>query len=177
MDVLRDLVLPRGWLLVPDELRRTVDCLTGNFTICPPALQLSELGTYVVLISDDVLNMVFLTDYWKNDRVFNSGAGAGVPRCVLGQDVLDSAVKSRLQTVRKGTNLLDHPPSPPPAHPSQLNIYHALGQRRMGRRVTLHTQLITRHANLPFYGLPALPLLPFPITQVNPPFPETHRPR
>ncbi|WP_025736805.1 pyridoxal phosphate-dependent aminotransferase [Mycobacterium genavense] len=27
-----------GWLLVPSELRRTVDCLTGNFTICPPVL-------------------------------------------------------------------------------------------------------------------------------------------
>ncbi|MHC9297040.1 pyridoxal phosphate-dependent aminotransferase [Mycobacterium sp. LTG2003] len=27
-----------GWLLVPMELRRAVDCLTGNFTICPPAL-------------------------------------------------------------------------------------------------------------------------------------------
>jgi aspartate/methionine/tyrosine aminotransferase len=27
-----------GWLLVPTELRRAVDCLTGNFTICPPAL-------------------------------------------------------------------------------------------------------------------------------------------
>ena len=27
-----------GWLLVPQELRRTVDCLTGNFTICPPVL-------------------------------------------------------------------------------------------------------------------------------------------
>jgi aspartate/methionine/tyrosine aminotransferase len=27
-----------GWLLVPAELRRTVDRLTGNFTICPPAL-------------------------------------------------------------------------------------------------------------------------------------------
>jgi aspartate/methionine/tyrosine aminotransferase len=27
-----------GWLLVPEELRRAVDCLTGNFTICPPAL-------------------------------------------------------------------------------------------------------------------------------------------
>ncbi|BCO34007.1 aspartate aminotransferase [Mycobacterium heckeshornense] len=27
-----------GWLLVPPELRRTVDCLTGNFTICPPVL-------------------------------------------------------------------------------------------------------------------------------------------
>lgn len=27
-----------GWLLVPAELRRAIDCLTGNFTICPPAL-------------------------------------------------------------------------------------------------------------------------------------------
>jgi aspartate/methionine/tyrosine aminotransferase len=27
-----------GWLLVPAELRRAVDCLTGNFSICPPAL-------------------------------------------------------------------------------------------------------------------------------------------
>lgn len=27
-----------GWLLVPQALRRAVDRLTGNFTICPPAL-------------------------------------------------------------------------------------------------------------------------------------------
>ena len=27
-----------GWLLVPRELQRAVDRLTGNFTICPPAL-------------------------------------------------------------------------------------------------------------------------------------------
>jgi aspartate/methionine/tyrosine aminotransferase len=27
-----------GWLLLPKRLRRAVDCLTGNFTICPPAL-------------------------------------------------------------------------------------------------------------------------------------------
>src|ERR1700758_2817446 len=27
-----------GWLLVPAELRRAVDCLTGNFPICPPVL-------------------------------------------------------------------------------------------------------------------------------------------
>lgn len=27
-----------GWILVPEKLRRTVDCLTGNFTICPPVL-------------------------------------------------------------------------------------------------------------------------------------------
>ena len=27
-----------GWMLVPPRLRRAVDILTGNFTICPPAL-------------------------------------------------------------------------------------------------------------------------------------------
>jgi aspartate/methionine/tyrosine aminotransferase len=27
-----------GWLLVPSALQRAVDCLTGNFTICPPTL-------------------------------------------------------------------------------------------------------------------------------------------
>jgi aspartate/methionine/tyrosine aminotransferase len=27
-----------GWMLVPEELRRPVDVLTGNFTICPPTL-------------------------------------------------------------------------------------------------------------------------------------------
>ncbi len=27
-----------GWMLVPEELRRPIDRLTGNFTICPPAL-------------------------------------------------------------------------------------------------------------------------------------------
>ncbi|MGH3759531.1 pyridoxal phosphate-dependent aminotransferase [Actinophytocola sp.] len=27
-----------GWLLVPGRLHRAVDCLTGNFTICPPTL-------------------------------------------------------------------------------------------------------------------------------------------
>ncbi|MFZ2501424.1 MAG: aminotransferase class I/II-fold pyridoxal phosphate-dependent enzyme, partial [Nocardioides sp.] len=27
-----------GWMLVPSRLRRAVDVLTGNFTICPPAL-------------------------------------------------------------------------------------------------------------------------------------------
>ena len=27
-----------GWMLVPTHLRRAVDVLTGNFTICPPVL-------------------------------------------------------------------------------------------------------------------------------------------
>ena len=36
-----------GWLLVPTELRRAVDCLTGNFTICPPVLsQLAAVAAF-----------------------------------------------------------------------------------------------------------------------------------
>jgi aspartate/methionine/tyrosine aminotransferase len=33
-----------GWMLVPERLRRPVDVLTGNFTICPPVL-----GQYAAL--------------------------------------------------------------------------------------------------------------------------------
>jgi aspartate/methionine/tyrosine aminotransferase len=36
-----------GWLLVPPRLLRAADCLTGNFTICPPALaQRAALGAF-----------------------------------------------------------------------------------------------------------------------------------
>jgi aspartate/methionine/tyrosine aminotransferase len=36
-----------GWLLVPPRLLRAVDCLTGNFTICPPTLaQRAALGAF-----------------------------------------------------------------------------------------------------------------------------------
>ena len=36
-----------GWLLVPEELRRPVDRLTGNFTICPPVLpQLAGVAAF-----------------------------------------------------------------------------------------------------------------------------------
>ncbi|WP_423790955.1 pyridoxal phosphate-dependent aminotransferase [Mycobacterium ahvazicum] len=36
-----------GWLLVPPELLRAVDCLTGNFTICPPVLpQLAAVAAF-----------------------------------------------------------------------------------------------------------------------------------
>ncbi|MCW2651952.1 MAG: aspartate aminotransferase [Mycobacterium sp.] len=37
-----------GWMLVPQPLRRAVDCLTGNFTICPPALsQVAALAAFM----------------------------------------------------------------------------------------------------------------------------------
>ena len=36
-----------GWLLVPPRLLRAVDCLAGNFTVCPPALpQRAALGAF-----------------------------------------------------------------------------------------------------------------------------------
>jgi aspartate/methionine/tyrosine aminotransferase len=36
-----------GWLLVPPRLLRAVDCLAGNFTVCPPALaQQAALGAF-----------------------------------------------------------------------------------------------------------------------------------
>jgi aspartate/methionine/tyrosine aminotransferase len=36
-----------GWLLVPQRLHRAVDCLTGNFTICAPALaQLAAVAAF-----------------------------------------------------------------------------------------------------------------------------------
>jgi aspartate/methionine/tyrosine aminotransferase len=36
-----------GWLLVPPPLQRAVDCLTGNFSICPPTLpQLAAVAAF-----------------------------------------------------------------------------------------------------------------------------------
>jgi aspartate/methionine/tyrosine aminotransferase len=36
-----------GWMLVPQRLRSAVDALTGNFTLCPPALsQYAALGAF-----------------------------------------------------------------------------------------------------------------------------------
>jgi aspartate/methionine/tyrosine aminotransferase len=36
-----------GWMLLPERLRRAVDSLTGNFTLCPPAVsQYGALGAF-----------------------------------------------------------------------------------------------------------------------------------
>ncbi|WP_310787203.1 pyridoxal phosphate-dependent aminotransferase [Mycobacterium sp. Z3061] len=41
-----------GWLVVPTELRRAVDCLTGNFTICPPVL--SQIAAVSAFSTDSI---------------------------------------------------------------------------------------------------------------------------
>ena len=36
-----------GWLLVPERLRRAVDVIAGNFTVCPPVpAQVAALGAF-----------------------------------------------------------------------------------------------------------------------------------
>ncbi|BBX20051.1 aspartate aminotransferase [Mycolicibacterium duvalii] len=60
-----------GWLLVPDELKRAVDRLTGNFTICPPVLpQLAAVSAFTpasiaeaeALLDDYAANRAMLLD-------------------------------------------------------------------------------------------------------------------
>lgn len=60
-----------GWLLVPDELKRAVDRLTGNFTICPPVLpQLAAVSAFTpasiaeaeALLDDYAANRATLLD-------------------------------------------------------------------------------------------------------------------
>jgi aspartate/methionine/tyrosine aminotransferase len=41
-----------GWLLVPPSLRRAVEGLTGNFTICPPVL--SQYGAVAAFTADAI---------------------------------------------------------------------------------------------------------------------------
>jgi aspartate/methionine/tyrosine aminotransferase len=41
-----------GWLLIPAELRRAVDRLTGNFTICPPVLP--QLGAVAAFTAEAI---------------------------------------------------------------------------------------------------------------------------
>ncbi|WP_422744460.1 pyridoxal phosphate-dependent aminotransferase [Mycobacterium sp. WMMD1722] len=61
-----------GWLLVPAELRRAVDRLTGNFTICPPALAqhaaVAAFGPEAVAEADGLL-----AHYADNRRLLLAG--------------------------------------------------------------------------------------------------------
>ena len=72
-----------GWLLVPQELQRAVDCLTGNFTICPPTLaQMAAVAAFTpesiaeadALLHHYATNRRLLLDGLRDDR--NRPAGA-----------------------------------------------------------------------------------------------------
>lgn len=55
-----------GWLLVPQELKRAVDCLTGNFTICPPVLP--QLAAVAAFTQESVAEAEALLDGYATNR-------------------------------------------------------------------------------------------------------------
>jgi aspartate/methionine/tyrosine aminotransferase len=69
-----------GWLLVPKSLQRTVDRLTGNFTICPPVL--SQIAAVSAFTPQSVAEADgHLHHYGANrDRVLNGLRDIGIDR-------------------------------------------------------------------------------------------------
>jgi aspartate/methionine/tyrosine aminotransferase len=55
-----------GWLLVPRELQRAVDCLTGNFTICPPVL--SQMAAVAAFTPASTTEADALLDHYADNR-------------------------------------------------------------------------------------------------------------
>jgi aspartate/methionine/tyrosine aminotransferase len=55
-----------GWLLVPRELQRAVDCLTGNFTICPPTL--AQLAAVAAFTPESIAEADALLDHYAANR-------------------------------------------------------------------------------------------------------------
>ena len=55
-----------GWLLVPQELQRAVDCLTGNFTICPPVL--SQTAAVAAFTSESIAQSDALLHHYAANR-------------------------------------------------------------------------------------------------------------
>jgi aspartate/methionine/tyrosine aminotransferase len=55
-----------GWLLVPQELRRAVDRLTGNFTICPPVL--SQAAAVAAFTPESIAEADALLHHYADNR-------------------------------------------------------------------------------------------------------------
>ena len=61
-----------GWLLVPQELQRAVDCLTGNFTICPPVLP--QIAAVAAFTPESIAEAeALLLHYGANRRLLLDG--------------------------------------------------------------------------------------------------------
>jgi aspartate/methionine/tyrosine aminotransferase len=69
-----------GWLLVPQELQRAVDCLTGNFTICPPTL--AQVAAVAAFTPESVAEAdALLHHYASNRRLLLDGLrGIGIDK-------------------------------------------------------------------------------------------------
>ncbi|MEH3141559.1 MAG: pyridoxal phosphate-dependent aminotransferase [Mycobacterium kyogaense] len=69
-----------GWLLVPEELRRAVDRLTGNFTICPPVLP--QLAAVAAFTEQSIAESEALLDGYAANRtlLLDGLRGMGIDR-------------------------------------------------------------------------------------------------
>lgn len=69
-----------GWMVLPERLRRPVDSLTGNFTLCPPAVsQYGALGAFTHEAYDEVTAHV--EQYRTNRELLLTGlAELGIDR-------------------------------------------------------------------------------------------------
>lgn len=69
-----------GWMLVPEDLRRPVDVLTGNFTICPPVL--SQLAAVAAFTEESYAELDgHVARYAANRRILLDGLPAlGIDR-------------------------------------------------------------------------------------------------
>lgn len=69
-----------GWLLVPAGLRRAVDCLTGNFTICPPAL--AQYAALAAFTPESLAEAEGLLAHYAENRqlLLNGLRGLGLDR-------------------------------------------------------------------------------------------------
>lgn len=64
-----------GWMLVPEALRRAVDCLTGNFTICPPVH--SQYGGVAAFTSESYAEADSHVERYRHNRdLLLGGLGA-----------------------------------------------------------------------------------------------------
>ncbi|MGI8308957.1 pyridoxal phosphate-dependent aminotransferase [Saccharopolyspora hattusasensis] len=69
-----------GWMLVPPRLRRAVDSLTGNFTLCPPAL--SQHGAVAAFSEDAYAEVGAHVERYRTNRelLLNGLADLGITR-------------------------------------------------------------------------------------------------
>ena len=69
-----------GWLLVPPELRRAVDCLTGNFTICPPVL--AQIAAVAAFTPESVAEADARVEHYgvNRERLLNGLRAIGIDR-------------------------------------------------------------------------------------------------
>jgi aspartate/methionine/tyrosine aminotransferase len=69
-----------GWLLVPQKLQRAIDCLTGNFTICPPTL--AQVAAVAAFTPESIAEAdALLHHYASNRRLLLDGLrGIGIDK-------------------------------------------------------------------------------------------------